>query len=503
HITREIAEDSIQQKAVLYDKEGDYHYDVISAFIKSIRGSDPDATLYWMAKMIHSGEAPHYLFRRMLISASEDIGLADPQALGIVEAAAAAFDRVGLPEGNFHLAQAALYLATAPKSNSALGYFDALEAVAREPQREVPNHLRDASRDKEGFGHGEGYLYPHAYRDHWVAQAYLPGALQGRIFYQPSDQGYEREVELRVARNRELQIELAIPEQTGEVLSYSEAGDRRIHEWIRRSGEDRATAAGAIRDRAHELLRAARHHRVLLVGRSASLHLWESVRSAPEGRVVALLTDKERVEMARHYAEKLPEIERPLIALLDSPDTLDTAAAEHDFDRLLLADAQSTAALRSDLPARAAGRAAAEARIVVTQRIPRYGQRLSSFVRRDDAPEAVEALEAGEHDVFEDSRRELVNWDEHDLEDALARSGWDVESSELVEISERRLITGEQIDSWLNAEREDGLGASILRVAGRTELEAIRTIVGRTLAGQVVPWKTVSAMISGRRATPG
>ena len=128
--------------------------------------------------MVRAGEEPRYIFRRMLISASEDIGLADPAALGVVESAAAAFDRVGLPEGRFHLAQAALYLATAPKSNTTLAFFDALAAVEQEFAREVPNHLKDAGRDKEGFGHGEGYLYPHAYKDHWVAQQYLPTGLQ-------------------------------------------------------------------------------------------------------------------------------------------------------------------------------------------------------------------------------------------------------------------------------------------------------------------------------------
>ena len=193
-ITLEAAEDSIQQKAVLYDKEGDYHFDIISAFIKSIRGSDPDAALYWLAKMVFAGEDPHYIFRRMLISASEDIGMADPRGLGIVESAAAAFDRVGLPEGRYHLAQAALYLATAPKSNSALGFFDALRTIKQEKNSQVPNHLKDAGRDKEGFGHGEGYLYPHAFRDHWVAQQYLPDSLRDKVFYNPSDTGYEAKI---------------------------------------------------------------------------------------------------------------------------------------------------------------------------------------------------------------------------------------------------------------------------------------------------------------------
>ncbi|MCB0050513.1 MAG: AAA family ATPase, partial [Caldilinea sp.] len=191
HITLAIAEESIQRRAVLYDKEGDYHFDTISAFIKSLRGSDPDAALYWMAKMVYAGESPRFIFRRMLIFAGEDVGMADPNAIQVVNACAQAFEQVGLPEGRFHLATAALYLATARKSNTAFAFFDALEQVGKEADSGVPNHLKDGNRDKEGFGHGEGYLYPHAYRDHWVAQQYLPSSLQGKVFYQPSDQGYE------------------------------------------------------------------------------------------------------------------------------------------------------------------------------------------------------------------------------------------------------------------------------------------------------------------------
>lgn len=200
-----IAEESIQQRAVLYDKEGDAHFDTISAFIKSLRGSDPDAALYWLARMVYAGEDPRFIFRRMLILASEDVGLADPQAIAVINACAAAFDRVGMPEGRYPLAQAALYLATAPKSNSVMGFFDALAAVEREREAEVPTHLKDGSRDKQAFGHGANYLYPHAYRDHWVAQQYLPASLQGRVFYQPSEQGFEAEIHTQVVRRREAQ----------------------------------------------------------------------------------------------------------------------------------------------------------------------------------------------------------------------------------------------------------------------------------------------------------
>ncbi|MCZ2115095.1 MAG: AAA family ATPase, partial [Anaerolineae bacterium] len=201
-----VAEESIQRRAVLYDKDGDVHYDTISAFIKSLRGSDTDAALYWMAKMIYAGEDPRFIFRRMAIFAGEDVGMADPQAMGVVVNSWETFERIGMPEGRFPLALAAIYLATAPKSNSAFAFFDALSVVEKEREADVPNHLKDGSRDKEGFGHGEGYLYPHAYRDHWVAQQYLPEALQGKVFYQPGDLGHERAIRDDVARRREAQL---------------------------------------------------------------------------------------------------------------------------------------------------------------------------------------------------------------------------------------------------------------------------------------------------------
>ena len=206
HITLEVAEESIQRRAVLYDKEGDVHYDTISAFIKSLRGSDPDAALYWMAKMVYAGEDPRFIFRRMTIFAGEDVGMADPNAINVVTSCWEAYERIGMPEGRFPLAQACLYLATAPKSNSAFAFFDALSTVEKEQEADVPNHLKDGNRDSEGFGHGRGYLYPHAYRDHWVAQQYLPDALQGKMFYEPSDQGYEQQIQAEVARKREAQL---------------------------------------------------------------------------------------------------------------------------------------------------------------------------------------------------------------------------------------------------------------------------------------------------------
>ncbi|MFT5197222.1 MAG: putative ATPase, partial [Candidatus Promineifilaceae bacterium] len=149
-VTLDVAEESIQRRAVLYDRDGDVHYDTISAFIKSVRGSDPDATMYWLAKMVYAGEDTRFIFRRLAILASEDIGLADPNAVNVVNGCWGIFEKIGMPEGQFPLAEAALYLATAPKSNSALAFFDALKIVKDEASGDVPNHLKDGNRDKEG-----------------------------------------------------------------------------------------------------------------------------------------------------------------------------------------------------------------------------------------------------------------------------------------------------------------------------------------------------------------
>ncbi|NCY14117.1 MAG: AAA family ATPase, partial [Synechococcaceae bacterium WB8_1A_041] len=192
-INLSVAEQSIQQQAVLYDKQGDAHFDTISAFIKSIRGSDPDAALFWLARMVKAGEDSRFIFRRLLIAAAEDIGLADPQAMVVVEACASAFDRIGLPEGIYPLVQATLYLANTNKSNSTKAYFDAFNSLVKERAQEIPAHLRDPSRDGAALGDGENYLYPHNYSNNWVAQQYLPSALQGEMFYKPGIIGWEGE----------------------------------------------------------------------------------------------------------------------------------------------------------------------------------------------------------------------------------------------------------------------------------------------------------------------
>ncbi len=204
-ISLDVAQESIQKRAVLYDKNDDAHYDTISAFIKSVRGSDPDAALYWLAKMLYAGEDPRFILRRLIILAGEDIGMADPMGLVVANAAAQAYEYIGLPEGIFPITEATLYLATAPKSNSAFAYHAALGEIEENGAGPVPVHLMDSSRDAKGLGHGEGYIYPHEHDGHWAPQQYLPTKMIGHRFYQPSDQGYEAEIADRLNRWREAQ----------------------------------------------------------------------------------------------------------------------------------------------------------------------------------------------------------------------------------------------------------------------------------------------------------
>ncbi len=201
----DIAQESIQRRAVLYDKDGDTHYDTISAFIKSVRGSDPDAALYWLAKMLYAGEDPRFILRRLIILAGEDIGLGDPLGLVVANSAAQAFEYIGLPEGIYPIVEATLYLATAPKSNSTGAYFKAFQLIEQEGVGSVPVHLRDDNRDAQALGHGKGYQYPHLVDEHFLPQQYLPKELLGTYFYQPSSMGYEAQVVDRLERWRQAQ----------------------------------------------------------------------------------------------------------------------------------------------------------------------------------------------------------------------------------------------------------------------------------------------------------
>ncbi len=198
------AAQAVQHRLVLYDRDGDAHYDVISAFIKSMRGSDPDAALHWLARMLRAGEDPRFIARRIVICAAEDVGLADPQALVVANAAAQGIELVGLPEGELLLAEAAVYLACAPKSNRVYkGLAAARNDLEQADIGTVPKHLRDAHyRSAKKLGHGLGYQYPHNFTGAYVPQQYLPDALQGKKYYEPSESGNEKEIRLRLNSQR-------------------------------------------------------------------------------------------------------------------------------------------------------------------------------------------------------------------------------------------------------------------------------------------------------------
>jgi len=330
-LTMQVAEESIQRKAVLYDKDGDAHYDTISAFIKSVRGSDPDASLYWLAKMVEAGEDSRFIFRRMIILAAEDVGLADPAALRVVMSAAQAFDYVGLPEGQFHMAEACLYLATAPKSNSTMAYFDALESVRTERIGEVPDPLRDGNRDKE-LGHGQGYLYPHAFRDHWVEQQYLPTGLRGRVFYEPGGLGHEAGLRTEVLRRREAQW-AALEEAAPRAVAASLKSD-----WLERAA---GVGSGALRHVREDLITAAglkRESLVLDLGGHHGFLTWEALRRCVEGGVWSRCATTDEQTELEAWIRRIDPLHRPVLrvaALPALPAVLGEESEPPRFDAVL------------------------------------------------------------------------------------------------------------------------------------------------------------------------
>ena len=203
HITLDVASECIQKRVVRYDKGGDNHYDTISAFIKSMRGSDPDAAVYYLAKMLYAGEDIKFIARRIMICAAEDVGNADPMALTVAVSAAQAVERSGMPEAQIILSQAVLYVATAPKSNSAVNAIFAANENVRQYKTTVPSHLQDAHyKGSKNLGHGIGYKYAHDYPNHYVEQQYLPDEIKNARFYEPSDLGYEKQIKEHVQKLR-------------------------------------------------------------------------------------------------------------------------------------------------------------------------------------------------------------------------------------------------------------------------------------------------------------
>ncbi len=308
-----IAEESIQERAVLYDKQGDAHFDTISAFIKSLRGSDPDAALFWLARMVEAGESPNFIFRRMLISASEDIGLADPQAVVIVESCAAAFQRIGLPEGLYPLAQAAIYLATTKKSNSVMGFFEAIRLVKESKSDEIPTHLRDSHRDKDTFGDGKGYRYPHAFAQNWIAQQYLPTELQGEVFWKPSRHGWEGERRSMMLERRAAQLAAAEESINESTLLLTHSPDLPLLEnWLQRQLVNEGDRLQKLLEQLWSGINWKRNDRILIVGGRQVFWAIKPMKEALEGGVY-IITSSQDESCLSSQIEVLDPLLRPTL----------------------------------------------------------------------------------------------------------------------------------------------------------------------------------------------
>jgi putative ATPase len=477
--------------------------------------------------MVRAGEDPSFIFRRMIILASEDVGLADPHALTVVISCAQAFDRIGFPEGNFPLAHAALYLATAPKSNTTMAFFDALGEVEKE-DAEVPNHLRDASRDKESFGHGEGYIYPHAYRDHWAAQQYLPRVLRGKTFYSPSQVGYEGRIREEVLRKREIQAAVILgDDEDGEFLSWSAAAKGR-EGWFKRLESGRSALLLSDRDAILGQCAIVRHDRILIGAANDGLLLWECLRRAPEGLSAALVDTESARETLLRYARTLPgtepaspapggpdEPEAPRIAVFPAGGLPAAAEAEEWFSCALFDHILAREPWKKGfggLPADAAFRSFAEGAggllapggaLVLLASPPRLGERLSRLIREECPAAGTLAARLGEaEEAFfspqagEDAAR--WTWDQDTLEGAFKTAGFKTRIT-VLEQREERLLTGRDIALWFDQDRSSW-GAFIGKTLGQDDFFALRDLLGERAKQGPVLWKWRSLLLKGTTA---
>jgi putative ATPase len=457
------------------------------------------------------------------------VGLADPNAIRVVTACAQAFDYVGLPEGRFHLAEACIYLATAPKSNSAFALFDAIAAVEREREEEVPNHLKDASRDTEDLGHGQGYLYPHAFRDHWVAQQYLPGSLQGRVFYQPNDQGYEAKIKEGVARRREAQLAAMLEEDQSPVAIRGDWGHERggalpptQSRWLQRTLSNVGEGLAALRDRVMVAPGIERHSLVLDLNAGVGLLTWEAVRRAPVGGVWALAADERTAETLRQQVANLEALSRPVVlcgGLEELPDLIATCGqGDVRFDVIV---GRNTLTRHPDKAAAAeviVSLLGEGGRLSLAEVVPRHAQRLYQLVDLSPLDEDLrQRLVAAEEAIYADPDDPMVNWDVADLEGAFQSAGLSHVGVETEMRTTQQRISAEQLVRWFGdspAPQRGSVGGQRPTYAQRlsqhsfdrlktplstAELTQAQALFDRQLRDQSVAWTSQIVYLSGHR----
>ncbi len=415
-----------------------------------------------------------------------------------------------LPEGRFHLTEACLYLTTAPKSNSTMAFFDALETVQQEREAEVPNHLRDASRDKDDFGHGLGYLYPHAYRDHWVAQQYLPQSLQGRVFYQPSAQGYEAAIQQQVARQREAQVAAMLEADMNGLDQPAPKGTPTSNRWLQRTLSGVGQELGQIRDKLFTLANITRHDLVLDLQVGTGLLAWEAVRRASVGGVWVVASQRETAQAFQQQTKQLEPLQQPVVLVCESIYEL----ASKPVKELLLNPIEGEREFLSSLFEVVIGRNVLthladkaqavstiaqllkpDGRVVLTEIVPHYTQRLNQLVDLSTlSAELVARIQQAEEAIYAQPLDPMVNWTDHDLAAIFEPTAWrDVQTIAETLTSDRQ-IGREQIARWFaTAPIGQRLTfAQHLLAAGLTaeEVAHLRHLFEQQLAEQVVAWQS-------------
>jgi len=501
-IDRKTAEDSIQKRAVLYDKDGDAHYDTISAFIKSIRGSDPDAALYWMAKMVYAGEDPRFIFRRLAILAAEDIGMADPQAVGVVMNDSRAFDFVGMPEGRFHLSHACLYCATAPKSNTTLAFFDALDVVNKEMRDEVPRHLRDSNRDKDSFGDGEGYLYPHAYRDHWVAQQYLPSALMGKLFYQPSDQGYENQIHELVKSRRETQLESVTSQKEDDIFSSTATtGSTKAQTfWTRRTAGNMAHVVSTIRNRLLALADIQRDELILDLHSRSGFLTFAALRTVASVNIWTITHTQKEYESLSKLAQEYNSLSRPEILQTNwssfDEDVCRKVGTAVIFDKIIGRNCIFQQPDKVDIIKRIGTLLHKKGRCFLAESVPALGQRISDLCALDALGDMLkEAFIEAEKALFNTPANAKVNW----LPDTLCEEVMQSTDIEIryktEEYQTSRRLTKDDIQHWFRTNKSpdtSSLGQTLAKEVSAEDMEKVKNFLINTLTVGELPWKTTT-----------
>jgi putative ATPase len=413
-----------------------------------------------------------------------------------------------MPEGRYHLAMAALYLATAPKSNSVFAFFDALAAIEKEQEGEVPNHLRDASRDKEGFGHGAGYLYPHAYRDHWVAQQYLPDSLQGKMFFRPGAMGYERGIAVEVQRRREAQLAAALdPDVAGappEILTYSPV-DRGFERWLTRTISAAGAALAAVRDAVFAGTECARHAVVLDLRADTGLLIWEALRQVPEGGVWAVATNPAAAAALVEQATQCPDLRKPHVvtgAVAEVRTLLEgTGAGQVRFDLAVGYNALFHVEDRPGLLRELTALLAPGGVVSLAEAVPRHSQRPSRLADLSALDRSVhERLVEAEEAIYRDPHDGMVNWDEQELAAWARAAGLEDCAVALQTQTLHQAVTQRLLDRWFTDDpgrARPSYAAHLAQRLNADEIGCVRECFARTLLGRTVSWQSVVAVLRG------